>query len=52
MLRPLRTPLLLLAALLVALPGAAAETHPFSIHDMLATPATTREVDAASAATG
>ena len=36
MLRPLRTPLLLLAALLVALPGAAAETHPFSIRDMLA----------------
>ena len=36
MLRRLRTPLLLLAALFVALPGAAAETHPFSIHDMLA----------------
>ncbi|HRY44514.1 MAG TPA: S9 family peptidase, partial [Thermoanaerobaculia bacterium] len=35
MLRLLRTPLLL-AALLVALPGAAADTHPFSIHDMLA----------------
>ena len=35
MLRLLRTPLLLVA-LLVALPGAAADTHPFSIHDMLA----------------
>src|SRR5512135_2109086 len=36
MLRRFRTPLLLLAALLVALPGAAAETHPFSVNDMLA----------------
>ena len=36
MLRRLRTPLLLLAALLVALPGSAVETHPFSVHDMLA----------------
>jgi dipeptidyl aminopeptidase/acylaminoacyl peptidase len=36
MLRRLSTPLVLLAALLLALPGAAAETHPFSIHDMLA----------------
>ena len=33
MLRRFRTPLLLLAALLIALPGPAAETHPFSIHD-------------------
>lgn len=36
MLRRLRTPLLLLAVLLVALPGAADGTRPFSIHDMLA----------------
>ena len=36
MLRPLRKPLLLLAALLFALPGAADQTHPFSVHDMLA----------------
>ena len=36
MFRRQRTPLLLLAVLAVALPGAAAETHPFSIHDMLA----------------
>ena len=35
MLRPLRTPLLLLAAAALALPLAAAGTHPFSIHDML-----------------
>ncbi len=36
MFRRLRTPLLLVAVLAVALPGTAAETHPFSIHDMLA----------------
>ncbi len=36
MFRRLRTPLLLVAVLAVAFPGTAAETHPFSIHDMLA----------------